>query len=149
MQQNGLNTKRKSFNEIVDLDTNVYMYDEMGEMGTIYEASDIVLMCGSLVDEIGGHTPVEPAKHMCAIYTGPFIKNNASLFLELEKNNACVICPKLLNEDELIESLYDISYSLLTDEQRQTELKENASKTCEQFSHVTDDVARNIITNLK
>lgn len=149
LQQNGLNTKRKSFNEVVDLDTNVYMYDEMGEMGTLYEASDIVLMCGSLVDEIGGHTPVEPAKHMCAIYTGPFIKNNASLFLELEKNNACVICPKLLNEDELIESLYDISYSLLTDEQRQTELKENASKTCEQFSHVTDDVARNIIANLK
>ena len=61
------------------------------KMGTLYEASDIVLMCGSLINNIGGHTPVEPAKHMCAIITGPYIKNNKSLFIELEKDNACII----------------------------------------------------------
>lgn len=148
-QKNDLVVKRKSFNEIIDLETNIYLYDEMGDMGTIYEVSDLVLMCGSLLKELGGHTPVEAAKHMCAIYTGPFIKNNKSLFLELEKNDACIICPIQNNEDDMIENLYNISYSLLKDERRSDELKENAFKTCEEFSNVSDEIAKNIIINLK
>ena len=148
-QQNGLNTKRKSCNEVIDLNTNIYMYDEMGEMGTLYEASDIVLMCGSLTEDGDGHTPVEPAKHTCAIFTGPYIKNNKSLFVELEKNNACIICQEPKKEGELVDELYKTSYSLLTDMKLQNSLKENAVRTCEKFSHVADDVAKNVIINLQ
>lgn len=148
-QQNGLNVKRKSCNEVIDLETNIYMYDEMGEMGTIYEASDIVLMCGSLTPGRGGHTPVEPAKHMCAIFTGPYIKNNKSLFVELEKNNACIICKEQETEEKFADELYNTAYSLITDAKLQNSLKENAAKTCEKFSHVADDVAKNVILNLQ
>ena len=139
--------KRKSTNEVIDLSTNIYLYDEMGEMGTLFEASEIVLMCGSLLDNIGGHTPVEAAKHMCAILTGPYIKNNRSLFLELEKNNACIIIGG--KDNELEENLYNNLYSLMSNEDRVNELKQNALAVCEKFSNVANDVARNIIINLK
>ena len=139
--------KRKSMNEVIDFSTNIYLYDEMGEMGTLYEASDIVLMCGSLIDNIGGHTPVEPAKHMCAIITGPYIKNNKSLFVELEKDNACIISDG--RDSELEDNLYDNVYSLMNSDERVNELKQNAFAVCEKFSNVSNEVAKNIIVNLK
>ena len=139
--------KQKSLNEKIDFNTNIYLYDEMGEMGTLFEISNIVLMCGSLAENMGGHTPVEPAKHSCAIITGPYIKNNKSLFLELEKNNACLIVDS--KNKALEENLYDNIKLLINDSQKVDELKQNAISVCEKFSNVANDVAKNIIANLE
>ena len=141
-----LNVKRKNLNEIIDDNTNIYLYDEMGEMGTLFELSNIVVMCGSLVEGIGGHNPVEAAKHKCAILTGPYIKNNKELFLELEKNDACIICKN--NKHDLLQNLYNNIFTLMNDEELQNTYKENAYNVCEKFSDVANNVAKSIILNL-
>ncbi len=143
-----LNVKRKSKNEVYNSKTDIYMYDEMGEMGTLFEASDIVLMCGSLASGMGGHTPIEPAKHNCAIFTGPFIANNNSLFFELEKNNGCIIS-KETEDEKLAEELYTTAKLLLTDEAKMESLQKNAYNTCEKFANVVDNVADNLVMNLE
>ena len=145
--ENDLRVKRKSFNEAIDLDTNIYLYDKMGDMGTLYEFSNIVLICGSLVNNIGGHNPIEAAKHKCAILTGPYISSNKSLFLELDKNNACIICSG--KDEMLVENVYNNIHSLIKDETRLNELKENAINLCNKFSNVASNLANNIIVNLK
>jgi len=132
--------KRKSLNESITLDTNFYIYDEMG-LGTLFELSDIVLMCGSLIDGIGGHTPVEPAKHLCAIITAPYIKNNKSLFKEFEDNNACIISS--------VDNLPDEIQRLLNNRDKVETLQKNAMFVTEKYSKITGTVAENIIYNLK
>lgn len=144
--KNGLVCKRKSKNESIDDKTNIYIFDEMGQMGTLFELSDIVLMAGSLVDKIGGHTPVEPAKHNCAILTGPFIKNNKSLFVELEKNAGCYIAR---NKKEYIKNLVENILDLLQNKKRVEMLKQNATFVCNKYSNVANNVANNIIENLE
>ena len=136
--------KRKSLNENIDLNTDFYMYDEMGNMGALYEFSNIVLMCGSLVDGIGGHTPVEPAKHSCAILTGPYIRNNKSLFRELKKNNACII-----SSNNIVEDLHSNIVRLMDNKDEVVSMQKNALVVCEKFSHVANDVAKSIVFNLE
>ncbi len=144
--KNSINCKRKSENQEITDDTEIFIFDEMGKMGTLFELSDIVLMCGSLVDEIGGHTPVEPAKHGCAILTGPYIKNNKSLFVELEKNKACIICR---NQKKIVSFLSDSIVGLIKDKNKTLELKNNAKTVCDKFSNVKNNVAKSIIQNLR
>ena len=146
--ENNLKVKRKSLHESIDLDTDIYMYDEIGEMGTLYELSNIVLMCGSLVDGIGGHNPVESAKQHCAILTGPYIFNNKSLFLEFQKNNACIICNGKNNELLIKNVCENIDY-LIKNTKKINELKNNAIDLCNKFSDVSSNIANSIIANIK
>lgn len=144
--KNQINCKRKSKNEEILQNTEIFMFDEMGEMGTLFELTDISLMCGSLVEKLGGHTPVEPAKHGCAILTGPHIKNNKSLFVELEKNKACIICR---NQKNIVDDLANSIVNLLKNKNKVIELQSNAKVVCDRFSNVANDVAKSIIENLK
>ncbi|MDD2840626.1 MAG: hypothetical protein PHY80_05970, partial [Rickettsiales bacterium] len=144
--KNNINCKRKSKNEKISSDTEIFIFDEMGEMGTLFELSDIVLVCGSLVERLGGHTPVEPAKHGCAILTGPYIKNNKSLFVELEKNKACIICR---NKKHIVKNLANSISDLIENQKKVTELQNNAKLVCDKFSNVANNVAKSIIENLK
>lgn len=137
--------KKKSDNEIIENETNFYIHDELGNIGTLFELCDIVLMCGSLVDGIGGHTPIEPAKQGCAILTGPYIKNNKSLFKELENNHACIICKDKKNISKDLSKYISV---LFNDKNEETRLKNNAKIVCDKFVNVAKDVANNIIENL-
>ncbi|HSQ97557.1 MAG TPA: 3-deoxy-D-manno-octulosonic acid transferase [Rickettsiales bacterium] len=144
--QNNIKCKRRSKNEKISDNVEIFIFDKMGEMGTLFELSKIVVMCGSLVDKIGGHTPVEPAKHNCAILTGPYIKNNKSLFVELEKNKACIICK---NKKNIVNDIVKNIASLITNKKRVIELGDNAKMVCDKFSNVANNVAKSIIENLK
>jgi 3-deoxy-D-manno-octulosonic-acid transferase len=53
----------------------VYIADTMGEMGTLYAAAPVALVCGSLRPELKGHNPMEPAKLGSAILTGPHVES--------------------------------------------------------------------------
>jgi len=144
--KNNINCCRKSKNEKISPETEIFMFDEIGEMGALFELSDIVLMCGSLVEKLGGHTPVEPAKHKCAILTGPYIKNNKSLFIELEKNKGCIICR---NKKDISNDLAKNISELLKNKNKILELQNNAKIVCDKFLNVANNVAKSIIENLK
>lgn len=116
----GLKVSRKSKNDKIEKDTDIYICDLLGGMGVYYKVCDIVLMCGSLIDGIGGHSPVEPAKLGCAIITGPYVHSNTSLFTELKKSDACII-----STDKVKDLTKEID-NLLSNESRKNELRQNA-----------------------
>lgn len=71
-----------TFSEIIScgvFDQNnfdIILIDKMGVMPSVYEASDVVFVGGSLIDEsIGGHNPLEAIFHKKPVIMGKFVKN--------------------------------------------------------------------------
>lgn len=60
IQNSGLTMARRSAAEAIDITTQVYLADSMGELMNWYALADVAVVGGSLV-EVGGHNPVEPA----------------------------------------------------------------------------------------
>lgn len=73
---------RRSRDEAIDADTQVYLADTLGEMGLWYRVSPISFVGGSLTD-IGGHNPFEPAALGSAILHGPHVANFADIYQRL------------------------------------------------------------------
>ena len=145
LANNGYIVKRKSKNEYITKDTDIYICDIMGEMGTMFEFCKICVMCGAFVDGIGGHTPIEPANHSCTIITPPYIFNNKSLFEELEKNNGCIICKDKNNiENDIINNII----TLIENESKIIELGNNAKNTCNKFNDILNETSENILKSI-
>ncbi|HET8727371.1 MAG TPA: 3-deoxy-D-manno-octulosonic acid transferase [Alphaproteobacteria bacterium] len=83
----GLRLARRSAGELPSADTEIYLADTLGEMGTFLRATPIVLVGGSLVPH-GGHNPVEPAQLGCAILHGPHMTNFAEIAGQLAEAGA-------------------------------------------------------------
>ena len=69
IQNSTLIMARRSNEEVIDTDTQVYLADSMGELMTWYALADVALVGGSLVD-VGGHNPVEPASVTTPVLMG-------------------------------------------------------------------------------
>ena len=69
IQNSGLSMARRSAAEAVDLTTQVYLADSMGELMNWYALADVALVGGSLVN-VGGHNPVEPASVATPVLMG-------------------------------------------------------------------------------
>lgn len=79
----GRRLARRSQGEPVAADTEVYLADTLGELGLLFELADIVVMGGSFVPGVGGHNPLEPARHGRPILTGPHAFNAAEVYREM------------------------------------------------------------------
>jgi len=75
IQNKGLKGARRSQNNIISSDTDIYIVDALGGVGLFYALSPLVLMGGTLVDGIGGHNPLEPGILGCAVILGPYSAN--------------------------------------------------------------------------
>ena len=73
------------FSENESLDSDIVLCDKMGELINIYAISDITYLCGSFIDGIGGHNPLEPAHFNNKIISGEFYFNQKPLY-KLIKN---------------------------------------------------------------
>ncbi|WP_201618216.1 3-deoxy-D-manno-octulosonic acid transferase [Psychrobacter urativorans] len=74
IQKSGLSMARRSINETVSAQTQVYLADSMGELMTWFALADVALVGGSLVD-IGGHNPVEPASVATPVLMGRYTQS--------------------------------------------------------------------------
>ncbi|WP_201545649.1 3-deoxy-D-manno-octulosonic acid transferase [Psychrobacter sp. H7-1] len=90
IEQTGLNYRRRSEQQLIDADTQVYLADTMGELGDCYELSDVALVGGSLVN-IGGHNPIEAASLAKPIIMGPYTQSCHELVSELSAAGALVV----------------------------------------------------------
>lgn len=70
----GLQTRRRSNDELPDAETEVYVADTIGEMGLWYRLAETALIGGTFSD-IQGHNPWEAAALGCAILHGPQTAN--------------------------------------------------------------------------
>ncbi|MEM9342206.1 MAG: 3-deoxy-D-manno-octulosonic acid transferase [Pseudomonadota bacterium] len=83
----GLKVARRSKQEIIQPNTQVYLADTLGEMGLWYSLAPVVFLGGSLV-EIGGHNPFEPAQFGAAILYGPHVANFRETYAEMAEAGA-------------------------------------------------------------
>lgn len=81
---------RRSLGDVIDADTRIYVADTLGEMGTLLSLADLVFMGGSLLDDIGGHNPLEPARLGKGTITGPDWCNWATIFEGLQGAGGCL-----------------------------------------------------------
>jgi len=92
-----------SYGKIDDgFDNDIILVDKMGELINLYAISDVVILGGSFVDNVGGHNPLEVAYFNKPLISGKYIFNQKPLF-ELIKNSyiiekkdlKSVLCKKL------------------------------------------------------
>ncbi len=84
-----LKTKIRSKKQEPDCNTEIYIADTIGELGSFMKISDICFVGGSLSPK-GGHNLIEPALEKCAIIYGPDVSNHANTSEILLKENAAI-----------------------------------------------------------
>ncbi len=82
-KEKGLSYHR--FSQREDFFSDIVLVDKMGELVNIYAISDLVILGGSFVKNIGGHNPLEVAHFGCKLISGKEIFNQYPLF-ELVEN---------------------------------------------------------------
>ena len=76
--KNGLSFAK--FSEAKNFDAQCVLVDTMGELVNIYKFSDVVVLGGSFVPNVGGHNPIEAAQFENAVISGEFIFNQKALY---------------------------------------------------------------------
>lgn len=77
-EKNGLSFAK--FSETKNFDAQCVLVDAMGELVNIYKFSDVVVLGGSFVPNVGGHNPIEAAQFENAVISGEFIFNQKALY---------------------------------------------------------------------
>ena len=84
-----------------DFKGDVIIIDSFGKLDSYFNSSEIVILGGSFVRK-GGHNPIEPAKHGCAIISGKHIYNWQNIYEVMLKNKACIILDNFDNLEHII-----------------------------------------------
>ena len=74
LEQSDVTYQRRSQEQLIEANTQVYLADTMGELTSCYQLSDVALVGGSLVN-IGGHNPIEAASLAKPIIMGPYTQS--------------------------------------------------------------------------
>lgn len=77
---------------------DIFILDTMGELKSIYTASDIVFVGGSLVKKRGGQNPIEPASLSKPVIFGRFMSNYRDVAQSFVENRAAI---QAADENEL------------------------------------------------
>jgi 3-deoxy-D-manno-octulosonic-acid transferase len=116
----------RSGGDLPDANTEVYVADTIGELGLLYDLSQIVFVGGSLVSK-GGQNPVEAVRFDAAVITGPDQSNFADAYRELQRRGGMV---EVANETELAGTVS----LLLRDEVERARLSRGAVAALEELS---------------
>lgn len=90
LTQAGLQVARRSQNESITPETQVYLGDTMGELLLLYGAADSAFVAGSFVPA-GGHNMLEAAMMGCAIVMGPHLQNVSTQAAQLVQAQGMVV----------------------------------------------------------
>lgn len=75
VQAAGLALARRSLQQAVNADTQVYLADTMGELLLLYGLADVTFVAGSLDASLGGHNLLEPAAWGKPVISGTHLTN--------------------------------------------------------------------------
>ena len=84
-----------------ELEGDIILVDKLGELVNFYAISDVVILGGSFVDNVGGHNPVEIAYFNKPIISGSHYFNQHALYNEVEGIKIC-------KPEEIKEALKDL-----------------------------------------
>jgi len=83
----GLGVARRSLGQLPEAGQRIYLADTLGELGTLYRASRLAFVGGSLVPR-GGQNLLEPARLGLPVLAGPHTENHAEAAARLEAAGA-------------------------------------------------------------
>ncbi|THF50908.1 lipid IV(A) 3-deoxy-D-manno-octulosonic acid transferase [Allorhizobium terrae] len=88
MVQQGLIVARRSRNDEITAETDVFLGDSIGEMGLYLRLTEIAFVGRSLVPGAGGGNPMEPAVLGCAVLSGPHVENFRESYQRLVRHGS-------------------------------------------------------------
>jgi 3-deoxy-D-manno-octulosonic-acid transferase len=91
-QNEGFKATRRTAQESITTEHQVYLGDTMGEMLVLIGAADVCFMAGSLIGKkVGGHNILEPAALGVPVITGPSYYNFTEIVESLESQDGVLI----------------------------------------------------------
>jgi 3-deoxy-D-manno-octulosonic-acid transferase len=119
LQDLGLTVVRRSRDERVTADTDIYLADTLGELPALIAGAEMVIMGGSLVEH-GGQNVLEPARAARAILTGPHMGN-------FREETAALAAAGGLRQCADAEEVIAAAHDLLTDPDTRRDMGERAA----------------------
>lgn len=95
-------------------ETRIYIADTLGEMGLFYRLSDLIILGGSLIPNIGGHNPYEPARLGKAVISGKHVFKWQGAFDDLGAKDGVMIAHDQESLGYSVESLISHPNALMT-----------------------------------
>jgi len=126
----GLTFCTRSSGHLPDTDTQVYLFDSIGEMGIAFRLAPITVMGGSLNENLSGHNPLEPARLGSAVLSGPYVSSFAETYAAMPMVKTVTSAKDISTE---------ISH-LLSNKTALTQLQTEAREFCAARSDVLDRV---------
>lgn len=80
VERAGLSGVRRSKGALPAPDTQVWVADTLGEMPLWYALSPATVVCGTFLEAIGGHNPIEVTRAGSAVVTGPYAASFADVY---------------------------------------------------------------------
>ena len=136
----GLVIARRSRGEAVTPETDIYLADTIGEMGTLYRLCDIAFLGKSLTGA-GGQNPIEAARLKTAILTGPNLDNFEDVTRVLKRTGAV----EIVNDERALAAALD---TLLADKKTRTHRMEAGYTAVIREAHVLDRIMTEIEPHL-
>ncbi|WP_193185923.1 3-deoxy-D-manno-octulosonic acid transferase [Nisaea sediminum] len=136
LETQGLRCARRSQNALPSPETEIYVADTLGEMGTLFELADAVFVGGSLIP-VGGHNPLEPAHFAKPVLFGQLMAKNADIATDMIGARAAL---EIADAKDLGRRLRD----LLQNDAQRAELGANAKAFAEGQGAIADEMAGRI-----
>lgn len=111
LKEEGLVVARRSRDDVLTPETDVFLGDSIGEMGLYLRLTEIAFVGRSLTNE-GGQNPLEPAMIGCAVLTGPNIQNFRDAYQHLVRKGGA----RMVKDVEMLAKA--VHYLLITDPAR-------------------------------
>jgi 3-deoxy-D-manno-octulosonic-acid transferase len=111
LKDEGLTVARRSRDDAITPETDIFLGDSIGEMGLYLRMTEIAFVGRSLTGE-GGQNPLEPAMIGCAVLTGPNIQNFRDAYQHLVRKGGA----RVVRDVEMLAKA--VHYLLITDTAR-------------------------------
>ena len=86
-REHGLSFER--FSDSAGLESDFILLDAFGELANFYKISNVVILGGSFLRNIGGHSPIEAASFGVPIISGRFFHNQKALYALVQNIALC------------------------------------------------------------
>ncbi|MEZ5816467.1 MAG: 3-deoxy-D-manno-octulosonic acid transferase [Hyphomicrobiaceae bacterium] len=129
----GLAVGQRSRGAMPGMGTDIYVADSIGELGTLYAASPVAFIGGSLIPH-GGQNPIEAVRHGAVVVTGPSIHNFADAYEALLSAQGAV---RVEGADQISQEVGD----LLANPERAERMRGNALRALSSLSGALDRTA--------
>ena len=111
LKEEGLVVARRSRNDDITAETDIFIGDSIGEMGSYLRLTEVAFVGKSLTND-GGQNPLEPAMIGCAVLTGPNIQNFRDAYQHLIRKGGA----RIVRDVEMLAKA--VHYLLITEQAR-------------------------------